>query len=431
MIEIIILIFLIILNAFFAASEMALISLNDNKVRNMAEGGNKRAILLYKLLKEPSRFLATIQIGITLAGFMASAFAAESFASEITQFIVVTGVPIPEKVIETFSVIMVTVLLSYFTLVFGELVPKRLAMKQAEAISMFVAQPLTILSVITSPFVKLLTVSMNIVVRLFGQDPHADNEKVTEEEIRMMVDIGEEFGTIRDAERMMINNIFEFDNKVVSDIMTHRTHIIGIPVEASAEEVIRIISSKKYSRIPVYDKDIDKIAGILHVKDFIPFLQAKESIKFDLKLMVREPFFVSEAKPVNVVFKELQKNKIQMAVVMDEYGGTAGIVTMEDLLEEIVGNIFDEYDDEEADVVILDESTFMMVGHINLDEVEEFLNMELQTEEYRTLSGFLIGQLGRIPDVNEQAVLKLEGVVFKVEEVDDKKILKVKVCKSL
>src|SRR5690606_15868620 len=262
-------IILILMNAFFAASEMAIVSLNDNKVRMMAEGGNKKAKQLHELLQEPSRFLATIQIGITLAGFMASAFAAESFASDITRVFVQTGIAVPAKVIETTSVILITVVLSYFTLVFGELVPKRLAMKQAESISLLVVRPLNMLSVLTSPFVRMLTVSTNLVVRLFGVDPNVDEETVKEEEIRRMVNVGNERGAIREAEKQMINNIFEFDNTLVSDVMTHRTHVMAIPLDASREEVIHMISTKKYSRLPVYEKDLDKIVGILHVKDFI------------------------------------------------------------------------------------------------------------------------------------------------------------------
>ncbi|MBP1157639.1 MULTISPECIES: hemolysin family protein [unclassified Paenibacillus] len=429
--EIIILIVLILLNAFFAASEIALISLNDNKVKLMAEEGNKKAVMLYKLLKEPSRFLATIQIGITLAGFMASAFAAESFAGSLARVIYETGVPIPQATLETISVIFITLILSYFTLVFGELVPKRLAMKKAEAISMIAVRPLTLLSVITSPFVKLLTGSTNVIVRLFGVDPHANDEQVTEEEIRMMVDVGKERGTIQENEKMMIDNIFEFDNKVVSDIMTHRTNIVAIPITASLKEVIQLIHMEKYTRFPVFEKGIDNIVGILHVKDIILCLEGNHEQVLDIKDVIRKPYLIPAAKRIDELFKDLQRDNVHMAIAIDEYGGTAGIVTIEDLLEEIVGNIFDEHDEEEKEIIVIDDNTFMVQGTTNLDDVEKFLNVELETDEYETLSGFLIGQLGRIPDQGENPVLEWNGIVFKVEEADEKRILKVKVCRAV
>lgn len=429
--EIIILIVLILLNAFFAASEIALISLNDNKVKLMAEEGNKKAIMLYKLLKEPSRFLATIQIGITLAGFMASAFAAESFAGSLARVFHEMGVPIPQATLETISVIFITLVLSYFTLVFGELVPKRLAMKKAEAISMIAVRPLTLLSVITSPFVKLLTGSTNVIVRLFGVDPHENDEQVTEEEIRMMVDVGKERGTIQETEKMMIDNIFEFDNKVVSDIMTHRTNIVAIPITASLKEVIQLIHMEKYTRFPVFEKGIDNIVGILHVKDIILSLEGNHEKVLDIKDVIRKPYLVPAAKRIDELFKDLQKDNVHMAVAIDEYGGTAGIVTIEDLLEEIVGNIFDEHDEEEKEIIVIDDNTFMVQGTTSLDDVEKFLNVELETDDYDTLSGFLIGQLGRIPDQGENPVLEWSGIVFKVEEADEKRILKVKVCRAV
>ncbi|MDF2986462.1 MAG: hypothetical protein K0R50_1972, partial [Eubacterium sp.] len=270
--EIIVLLVLILLNAFFAASEIALISLNDNKIRLQAEEGDKKAKLLMNLLSEPSRFLATIQIGITLAGFLASAFASETFAEPLVKYLLEIGVPIPETWLKTAAMFVITIILSYFTLVLGELVPKRLAMKKAEPIARFVAKPLHLLSLVTSPFVKFLTVSTNFCVRLFGVDPNAEDEQVTEEEIRMMVDVGEEKGTIHETEKEMINNIFEFNNKTVSDIMTHRTEVGALPIDASLEEVTTFVNTEKYSRIPVYEDSIDNIVGVMHSKYLIQFL---------------------------------------------------------------------------------------------------------------------------------------------------------------
>lgn len=428
--EFLILLLLILLNAFFAASEIAMISMKDNKIRAMAESGHKKVKLLQNLLSEPSRFLATIQIGITLAGFLASAFAAESFAGRLAQFLYDAGVPIPRSTLETISVVLITLILSYFTLVFGELVPKRLAMQKYEAISMFAVTPLTVLSKATSPFVKLLTFSTNILVRMFGVNPDDNKEEVTEEEIRMMVDVGNENGTIRESEKIMINNIFEFDNKTVSDIMMHRSNVVGIPVDASLSDVAQIVNTEKYTRFPVFEQHIDNIVGILHAKDLLTYIE-RDAAGFDLKSIIRTPYFVPVSKRINELFKDLQKHKMHLAIVIDEYGGTAGIVTIEDALEEIVGNIFDEHDVEEKELEKLDENTFLMKGLISLRLVKDLINIELPIEDYDTLSGFVIGQLGRIPEQDERPVVEFNGVVFQVEEVDERRIAKIKVIKSV
>lgn len=429
-IEIVVLLILIVLNAFFAASEIALISLNDNKIKLMADSGNRKAKMLYNLTAEPSRFLATIQIGITLAGFLASAFAAESFAGRMAVFLNEMGVPISQGMLELISVITITLVLSYFTLVLGELVPKRLALQKAEPIAMFAAGPLTVLSKISSPFVKLLTLSTNGIVRLFGVDPNAESEHVTEEEIRMMVDVGREKGTIQDSEKVMINNIFEFDNKTVSDIMTHRTNIIALSAGTSLKETVKIVNQEKYTRMPVYDGDIDHIIGILHTKDLIPFIEGVDPQEFNLRSMLREPSFILESMRLDQLFRDMQKSNIHMAVVIDEYGGTDGIVTIEDLIEEIVGNIFDEYDEPELDVddiEQIDQNHFIMAGTLNLYEVEDILKVELPSAEYDTLSGFILGQLGYIPGPNERPEIEYQGIVFAVAEMDDRRIARVNV----
>ncbi|PKM94520.1 MAG: HlyC/CorC family transporter [Firmicutes bacterium HGW-Firmicutes-1] len=428
--DIMFLLVLILVNAFFAGSEMALISLNDNRIKIMADDGHKKAKLLKHLLSEPSEFLATIQIGITIAGFLASAFAAENFSGRLVQLLKGTGVSISDSVLKTISVILITLVLSYFTLVFGELVPKRLAMKKAEKISMIAVGPLNFLSIVTSPFVKLLTYSTNFFVRLFGVDPNEDDENVTEEEIRMMIDVGQEKGNIHEIEKFMINNIFEFNNKQVTDIMTHRTEIEALPISASLDEVIAFINREKYSRIPVYQDNIDCIIGVLHSKTLIEVMtDAAHKENFSLQNIIREPYFVHSSKRTDELFKELQRNKTHLAIIVDEYGGTAGIVTLEDLLEEIVGNIFDEDDDEEKEIEKLDDNTFFINGTTSLDLVEDYLEIPLPIEEYETISGFLIGQLGRIPCKDDNPIVEYNGLIFKVEEVDEKRISKVKVCK--
>ena len=431
-IELLILILLIVLNGFFAASEIALISLNDNKLRFMSNDRNKKKIeLLKKLLSEPGRFLATIQIGITLGSMLSSAFASESFSDRLVGLIKLTGIPVPDAVLKSISVIVISMILSYFSLVIGELVPKRIAMKKEEDISLFAVRPLYILSVATLPVVKFLNASTNVIVRLFGIDPNQDEEEVTEEEIRMMVDVGEEKGAIQENEKEMINNIFDFDNKTAMDIMTHRTDIVALPIDAGLKEVINVINEEKYTRIPVYEGSIDNIIGILHAKDIIKFIDCDQSREdFDLRKLIRNPYNVPWSKRTDELFSELQKSKNHMAIIIDEYGGTAGIVTMEDLVEEIVGNILDEYDEEEKELEKLDDNTYIASGSVGLDVVKEQFDAPLPIEKYDTLSGFVISQLGRIPEHEEKPEIEFSGLVFKVMEISEKKIEKIKICKA-
>ena len=422
---------LIFLNAFFTASEKAMITLNDNKIRLMAAEGDKKAKLIRKLLSEPGKFLATIQIGITLVGFLASAVATESFSGRLAELMQHKGIPLSYMWLKGISIIIIIIVLSYFNLVLGELVPKSLAVKKAEQISARAAGVLNIHSWVTAPFARVVTASSDFIVRMLGVDPHAEAAGVTEEDIRMLVDVGEEKGTIDEDEKEMINNIFEFDNKTVLDIMTHRTDIRALKADASLEDVTDITKREKYTRLPVYEDNIDNIIGILHVKDLIQYLAANaDKNVFKLRDILRHPHFVPSSKKTDELFKELQKSKTHMAVVIDEYGGTAGIVTAEDLLEEIVGNIFDEHDEEEKDVEKLDENTFVINGTASLDAVEEHLDMELPVEDYDTLSGFIIGQLGRIPAMEDKPEIEFNGLIFKVEEVEEKRIAKVKICRA-
>lgn len=432
-IELVVLLILIFINAFFAASEIALISLNDSKIKMMADSGDKKAMMLEKLLSEPSRFLATIQIGITLAGFLASAFAAESFAARGAEYLFALGVPLNQSLLENISVIVITIILSYFTLVFGELVPKRLALTKAEEIAMFAVTPLTLLSKLSAPFVKLLTGSTNVTVRLFGVDPNREPTHVTEEEIRMLIDVGKEKGTIQETEKEMIHNIFEFDNKRLSEIITHRIDIVAIPVEATLAETLKIAYDEKFTRYPVYEGNIDRIIGILHIKDLLKFAANTKRDDFNLRDLIREPYFVVESIKTDQLFKEMQQNNIQMAIVLDEYGGTAGIATIEDLVEEIVGNIFDEYDDREdaaEEIVKVDANTFLIEGIVSLDEVEKLLEIDLPVDEYETLSGFVIGLLKYFPEMNEHPSINYQNFSFKVEEMSERRIEKIKITKN-
>ncbi|EGD47324.1 protein of unknown function DUF21 [Ruminiclostridium papyrosolvens DSM 2782] len=428
--KVLLLVVLVLLNAFFSGSEIALISLNDKIIKKQAEEGDKKAKQLYSFLSEPSRFLATIQIGITLAGFLASAFATESFVDDLTGLLVKTGLPVAESVIRSVSLVVITIILSYFTLVFGELIPKRLAMQKAEFLANIAVGPLMFLSRVTNPFVRFLTVSTNFFIKLFGGNPAGgDDEKVTEEEIRMMMEVGEERGVIQDSEKEMIDNIFEFDNKHVSEIMTHRTDIDGIPVDSDLEYVLYVMNRDKYTRVPVYSENLDNIVGILHVKDLLEYTQ-NNAKDFSLEKITRSAYFVPESKRTDELFKEMQKNKVHLAVVIDEYGGTAGIVTIEDLLEEIVGNIFDEYDIEQKDIEYLENDTYVFDGAISLDRVEEVLDEELPVDDFDTLGGFILKLLGRIPKVDEKPVVQYENIVFRVTEMEGMRIAKVQASKK-
>ena len=425
-IQIIVLVILIFLNAFFAASEMAFVSLNDAKIEKEAKSGNKKAKQIYKMMKEPSKFLATIQIGITLAGFLSSAFASESFADDLAP-VLNNLIPIGIATWNTISIVIITIILSYFTLVFGELVPKRIAMKNYEKIAYASIGIVRGISIITAPFVKFLTFSTNLISKFFGVSAQ-DEETVTEEEIRMMVDVGEEKGTIEEEEKELINNVFEFNDKVVSEVMIHRTEIFAVDIKNNVSDILEKIDDFKYSRIPVYDENIDDIKGVLYTKDLIKLLKKQKDAK--VKNIMRQAYFVSENKPINDLFKDLQRNKMQMAIVLDEYGGTSGIITMEDILEELVGNIFDEYDDVELDYEKIDDNTFIINGNVSIYDLKKILGVNIPEGDYDTLSGYLIEELGRIPQDSEKPVIETPKVTYKIEEYEDKRIIKVKVCKN-
>jgi putative hemolysin len=409
MIELMFLLFLILMNAFFAASEVAMISLNDTKIRMMADDGHPRAKMLRSLLSEPSKFLSTIQVGITIGGFLASAFAAENFANDLVVLMQSWGLSenvIHEDNLRTISMVLITVILSYFTLVLGELAPKRIAMKHPEKISMVVVRPISWIAVIAAPFVKLLTFSTNFVVKLFGVDPSKHDQKVAdEEEIRMMMDASVEKDLIDENEKEMINNIFDLDMKNVEDIMTHRTEMVALPVEASLEEVIELINNEKYTRIPVYEEGIDNIIGTLNSKDLFQFLNQKEAFdQFELRKVLRDAYFIPASKKIRDLIKDMQQQKKHIAIAIDEYGGTAGLVTIEDVLEEIVGNIFDEHDEPEdspEEIVELAPNVYLIEGSMHLEELKKRLLIQLPLEDFDTLGGFVIGLLGKIPSEDE------------------------------
>jgi len=401
----------------------------DNKVVvTKYKEGNKKAKKIKSMLENPSKFLATIQIGITLAGFLSSAFASEAFASELAPILHKLVPVLSLGVWNSISIILITIVLSYFTLIFGELVPKRIAMKNSEKIAFGTIGVIKAISIATAPFVKFLTFSTNIVSKIFGVSAN-DEETVTEEEIRMMVDVGEEKGAIDKEEREMINNVFEFNDKTVSEIMIPRTQIYAVDMNLSISKVVEEITEDdefRYSRIPVYDETIDEIKGVVYIKDI---LLSTKNKNVKIKNLIKEAYFVPETKPLNELFEELRKNRKQIAIVVDEYGGTAGIVTMEDILEEIVGEIYDEYDIVQKLYEKIDENTFIFNGSVSVSEVEKILDVDIPEGDYDTISGYLIEELGKIPDENEKPVIETEKVIYKIEKVKDKRITKIKACK--
>lgn len=423
--QLIILILLILLNAFFAANEIAFISLNDAKIETMAKDGNKKAMKIQKMLEKPSRFLATIQIGITFGGFLSSALAADTFGSKLAP---VLHNIFPSLTVEAWSgiaIILITIILSYFTLIFGELVPKRIAMKKYETIAFASVGVIKFIATLTLPFVRFLEISTNIVSKLFGVNG-SEEETVTEEEIRMMVSVGEEKGTIEQNEKEMINNVFEFNDRTVAEIMTPRTEIFALDSKLSMSEAIEAIADDyKYSRVPVYKDTIDQIIGIMYVKDM---LLEQKNRNTRIKNIMQDVFFIPDTKLINETFAEMRKNKKQIAIILDEYGGTAGLITMEDILEEIVGDIYDEFDEFEKEYEKIDENTYIIDGGMPIYECNKILDIDIPEGDYDTLSGYLLDELGRIPSEKEKPVLELDDVVYKIEKIKNKRIIKVKVC---
>ena len=425
--KILLLFVLILVNAFFAMSEIAIISLNDTKIEKLAEEGDKKAKQIMKLTENSSNFLSMIQIGVTLAGFLTSASAADSFVPIIMEAV---GPVIPAglvSVAETVALILITIVISYFSLVLGELVPKKIAMQKAESISYKIVGFLLVFMKITKPFVKVLAFSTNTIVRLFGIDPSADEEQVTEEEILMMVDVGEEKGVIENTQAEMISNIFELDDIDAGDIMTHRVDMAAVEADEPISEVLKVAIEDGYSRIPVFDDDPDNIVGMVYVKDLLEYVGKELPTDKSIREVMREAYFVPETKKCGKLFAEMSENHIQMAIVVDEYGGTAGLVTLEDIVESIMGNIQDEYDDEDEEIAKINDTTFTVEGNTDIDEVDELVGAEIPQEDYDTLAGFIISRLGYLPKDGDMDTVEFENLKFTVLSVEDKRIAKVRI----
>lgn len=411
---------LILLNAFFACTEIAVISLNDAKLKKEAEAGDKKAQCLVKLTAQPARFLATIQVGITFAGFLGSAFAAENFSDRFVQWLIGLGITIPESTLNTISVIIITLVLSYFTLVLGELVPKRIAMQKADVIAKAVGKIIYVLSKATSPIVWLLTVSTNGLLRLLRLNTNSQETNVTEEEIRIMVDLGEEKGAIAPEEGVMIDNVLELSNKMAVEIMTHRTDLTVLWLEDPPDKWEEAICSSNYSRYPVCDESMDDIVGILHVRDY--FCNKRNCNPAEIKDILKPAFFVPETVNADALFHEMKQRKTHIAVVVDEYGGTSGVITLEDLLEQIVGQIEDEHDNDEPEIISIDPEQWRVKGTIDIQTLSDELCVTFPEGDYETLGGLIFAQMNSIPKDGTHPEVDIAGLHIRVEEIKDHRI---------
>lgn len=413
------------LNAFFASAEMAIVSINRNRVKMLADEGNKKAGMLLELLNEPNKFLSTIQVGITLAGFFSSASAATGISDIMGKQLMQIGIPYAGEI----SLVVVTLILSYFTLVFGELFPKRVALKKSEAIAMFAVRPILIISKLTRPFVKLLSISTNCLIRMSGMNSDDLEENVSREEIKSLIEAGQEHGVINEIEKEMINSIFEFDDKLAEDVMTPRTKVYLINIDQPLETYVHELLEEKYSRIPIYEGDTDNIIGVLYMKDFFMEAYKVGFENVDIRKIMHKPYLIPERKNIDQLFKELQKSKHHLAVLIDEYGGFSGIVTIEDLIEEIMGDINDEFDEDEPDIKKIDNHTYLVDGLISIKELNERLHLQLDEdcEDYDTLGGLLINLIGYIPTEGDYQVIEYQNIIFKIDRIKEMRIEKVKV----
>lgn len=422
LLQIVIIIILTGINAFFSSAEMAIVSLNKNKLKILIEDGNKKAILLDNLLKEPSKFLSTIQVGITLASFFASASAATGLSQFLSEALKPLKIPYSSQI----SMILITFILSYVTLVFGELIPKRIALRNSENIALSSVGVIVFISTIFSPFVKFLTFSTNLVLTILRMREDNIEEKVSKEELRSLVEVGKEHGVINETEQEMIENIIEFDEKIAREIMIPRTKVFLIDKNISIHELFENKEIEKYSRIPVYENEADNIIGILMVKDLMIEAYKKGFDNIKISDLVQEAYFVPETKNVNELFNEMQLEKKHITILIDEYGGFSGIVTLEDLIEEVMGNIDDEFDDEDLSIHQISKNKYLVNGDVSLYNLNDNFHFEFESKYYDTLSGILIENLGYIPEDNENIEpITINGVIFKPQRVRNKKIEKV------
>jgi len=414
---------LILLNAVFACAEIAVISMNDNKLNKMATDGDKRAIRLVKLTEQPARFLATIQVAITLSGFLGSAFAAENFSGVLVDWVVGLGVNVPVEVLDSIAVILITIILSYFTLVFGELLPKQIAMRKSEQLALGLSALISGIAKVFAPIVSFLTFSTNTCLKLCGIDPNQEDDEVSEEEIRMMVDVGMEKGTIDQDEREFIQNVFEFDDLTAEDIATHRTDVIMLEIEDSMEEWENIIFNSRYTHFPICRESVDNVVGVLDTK--IYFRLADKSRENVMKQAVSSAYFVPEKIKADTLFQNMKKERSRFAIALDEYGGVTGIITIHDLVERLVGDLIDDTEVEQKnDIVLLEDGSWMVTGSSSLEELSIALAVSLPCEDYDTFNGFVFHVLDSVPDDGEDIEFNYDMLHIKVLEVKNHQVEK-------
>lgn len=418
--------FLTLVNAFFSCTEMAVVSVNKNRMGMLAEKGNKKAKLILKLLEEPTNFLSTIQVAITLSGFFASASAATNFSFVVENWLNPFNIPYTKEI----SLVLVTVVLSFFTLVFGELVPKRVALQRAESIALFSVKIVYLISKIVLPFIKLLSFSTNLVLKILGVNLENIEEKVSEEEIKSLIEVGQRHGVFNETEKEMITSVLSFDNKIAREIMIPRKNVYSINIDTPLTNYLDELLEEKHSRIPVYQGDKDNIVGILYLKDFIVEARKNGFENVNISSIMKKPYFVLENKNIDVLFKEFQKRKIFMAILVDEYGSFIGIVTMEDIIEEVMGNIQDVYDEEDPLLEKLSEYTYLVDGFYSLNDLNSKLGLKIDNDEFDTVSGFVIDLIGRIPEENEKLQVNYKNLSFQILSVKEKCIDKIKMTIS-
>jgi len=419
--------FLIILNAVFACAEIAVISMNDAKLEKLTKEGNKKAIRLSELMAQPAKFLATVQVGTTLAGFLGSAFAANNFATRLVSFFVRMGTDIPITVLNTVSIILITLILSYITIVLGELVPKRIAMKNAEAIGLFLSGIISVLSRMFKPLVSLLTVSTDAVLRLFRIDPNEIIEKATEEEIRIMVDVGSEKGTIDIEEKEFIHNLFDFDDITAGKIMTHRKDVSMLWTEESDEEWEEIIYEKRHTFHPICRDSQDNIVGVLNTKDYFRLKdRSRESV---MEHAVKPAQLVPETTRADILLRNMKTKRNHFAVIMDDYGGMSGVVTINDLLEQLVGDLDDDDAAWRPLIESIDEFTWQVSGLASLSDVEKAVGVSLPCEEYDTFAGMVLGLLGNVPEDGSTPEVCEYGLNIRITLIEDHRLKTAVVCK--
>lgn len=407
-IQIILLVILLAGSSFFSASETALMSLSKIKIRHMEEDGVKGAKLVGSLLENSNRLLTSILIGNNIVNI-----AATSISTSL--FITLWG---------SQGVAAATALMTVLVLVFGEITPKTISASTPEKVSLIVAKPIKIFMIILKPVVAIFNVITKIIFKLLGVDDHGVRPFITEEELKTMVNVSHEEGLLEIEEREIINNVFEFGDMQAKEAMVQRLDIVAIDMEDSYEEIIELFKTEKLSRMPVYEETIDDIIGILNIKDII-FLSDEEVDNFDIKKYIRDPFFTYEFKKITQLLEEMKKDKSQMAVVVDEYGGTAGLITIEDLVEVIVGDIEDEYDEEEDEIQVISPKEFLIDGSTKISDVNEVLNINLESEEFDSIGGYIIGYIKHIPEENE--VIEVGRVKFNIESVDKNRIKKIRI----